>query len=379
MSILSSSNAGRARIEKLLEKCNLFISNVEYSDLGIIYHGDMDCHKCRMTEIPIHLHEVTGDVILSGNLLTSLCGAPSVVGGSFYCDNNNLVSLEGAPSVVGDVFNCCMNKITSLKGGPSIVGSNYYCDINRLASLKGSPRTVGGSFRCDHNILTSLDDGPETVGFEFNCEHNELVTLHGAPLHIGSDLLCSNNRITAFDCGGTVVGESLYCIFNQLTSLEGHPKGVKRAFNVSHNKICDLKHSDDITADVCYFYENPITSIDGLFTNNNVKKGRCMEIFVDTRRMKAIEGISKWSKQVYVTVDETYWHNAVSNAAFGYCLKKLDDGDDIIPLDRRHSPVKLYISHDKVVVCRSVDNLNAWKHSYILEALGQETSHIVYP
>jgi hypothetical protein len=39
-----------------------------------------------------------------------LQGAPTLVGGDFYCFYNNLTSLQGAPTSVGGDFHCNMKK-----------------------------------------------------------------------------------------------------------------------------------------------------------------------------------------------------------------------------------------------------------------------------
>jgi len=59
--------------------------------------------------------------------LTSLVGAPSSVGGYFYCSLNNLTSLDGAPSSVGGSFYCHINNLTSLDGAPRSVGKDFWC------------------------------------------------------------------------------------------------------------------------------------------------------------------------------------------------------------------------------------------------------------
>jgi len=104
-----------------------------------------------------------GDFYCYNNQLTSLAGAPELVGGSFYCNSNQLTSLAGAPESVGDSFSCNSNQLTSLAGAPESVGGSFYCYSNQLTSLAGAPELVGGGFYCNSNQLTSLDGEPKKM------------------------------------------------------------------------------------------------------------------------------------------------------------------------------------------------------------------------
>ena len=120
------------------------------------------------------LHLFMGKEIFFGNVtesftcpytkITSLQGAPKVVGGDFYCNYTKITSLEGAPREVGGVFNCSRTKITSLKGAPKVVGGDFECYMTQITSLEGSPREVGGNFDCSHTKITSLDGIGEVKG-----------------------------------------------------------------------------------------------------------------------------------------------------------------------------------------------------------------------
>jgi len=54
------------------------------------------------------------------------------VKGYFDCNSNKLTTLKGAPEVVGGRFDCSYNELTTLKGAPREVGSSFYCDYNEL-------------------------------------------------------------------------------------------------------------------------------------------------------------------------------------------------------------------------------------------------------
>ena len=89
------------------------------------------------------------------------------VSGSFYCYRNNLTSLEGAPEIIGWNFSCYNNRLTTLEGAPESVGGGFWCYNNNLTTLKGAPKVVGGGFWCYKNRLTTLEGAPEVVGRSF--------------------------------------------------------------------------------------------------------------------------------------------------------------------------------------------------------------------
>jgi len=91
------------------------------------------------------LVNVSGSFNCSGQNLKDFKGVKfGIVTQNFDCDDNNLTSLEGAPSLVGNHFDCSSNKLTSLKGAPREVGDDcwIYCQDNKLTSLEGIPQGV---------------------------------------------------------------------------------------------------------------------------------------------------------------------------------------------------------------------------------------------
>ena len=159
--------------------------------------GDFRCHRKELKDFKgVRFGVVTGDFDCSDNNLTSLEGAPQVVGGSFDCSWNNLTSLEGAPQEIGWSFYCHNNKLTSLEGAPQVVGENFRCYDNSLTSLEGAPQVVGNNFYCHDNKLTSLEGAPRKVGGYFHCHSNNLTSLVGAPQVVGGDFDCSYNPIS---------------------------------------------------------------------------------------------------------------------------------------------------------------------------------------
>ena len=132
----------------------------------------------------IKLGTVEGNFYCENNQLSSLEGAPQVLGMGFYCQNNQLNTLKGAPQKVG-WFSCENNQLTTLEGAPHEVVENFYCNNNQLVSLEGAPQKVGEDFYCNNNQLTTLEGAPQEVGGCFYCNNNQLSTLEGAPRKVG--------------------------------------------------------------------------------------------------------------------------------------------------------------------------------------------------
>ena len=85
------------------------LGNGEYKyDGGLFLDG---VGLTSLTEIPYNIVEVTGQVWLDRNKLTSLKGCPKIVGSSFLCSHNKLTTLEGCPEEVGNVFWCYDNNV----------------------------------------------------------------------------------------------------------------------------------------------------------------------------------------------------------------------------------------------------------------------------
>lgn len=104
--------------------------------------------KRGLEEIPVQFDIVTGYFVCNATKLTSLKGCPSVVRGTFYCQENLfLTSLEGGPRHVGrDCLIKYNPELASLEGGPEIVDDNLSCRGNNLTDLYGSPKYIGGKF-----------------------------------------------------------------------------------------------------------------------------------------------------------------------------------------------------------------------------------------
>ncbi len=157
---------------------------------------DFDCDNNLLTSLRGAPHVVGGSFDCSDNQLTSLEGAPQKVSGAFFCSYNELTSLEGTPQKVSGDFFCSYNELTSLEGAPLEIEENFDCGNNQLTSLEGAPQSVGGSFDCSSNFLVSLEGAPQKVGENFNCSYNELTSLDGAPQSVGYNFLCHDNPIS---------------------------------------------------------------------------------------------------------------------------------------------------------------------------------------
>jgi hypothetical protein len=118
---------------------------------------DVDDHvnlrRINFKALPLKFGKVSGNFNCDNNQLTTLKGAPKVVGGYFSCDNNKLTTLEGAPKEVGGSFYCNRNQLTTLEGAPKEVGDDFYCYCNQLTTLEGAPKVVVGDFYINDNPL----------------------------------------------------------------------------------------------------------------------------------------------------------------------------------------------------------------------------------
>ena len=112
----------------------------------------------------IFFGNVTGSFSCYKTNITSLKGAPKVVGGDFYCNATNITSLKGAPGKVGGNFDCTHTNVISLTGSPEKVGGNFWCTLMDIPSLEGSPKVVGGDFYCYGTNIPSLDGIGEVKG-----------------------------------------------------------------------------------------------------------------------------------------------------------------------------------------------------------------------
>ena len=187
--------------------------------------GDFSCTGQGLSDFKgVRFGNIIEDFDCDNNLLTSLRGAPHVVGGSFDCSDNGLTSLEGAPQSVGGAFFCSYNELTSLDGAPQKVSGDFFCSYNELTSLEGAPLEIEENFDCGNNQLTSLEGAPQSVGGSFDCSSNFLVSLEGAPQKVGENFNCSYNELTSLDGAPQSVGYNFLCHDNPIS--ERVMKGV---------------------------------------------------------------------------------------------------------------------------------------------------------
>jgi len=129
------------------------------------------------------------------------------VNDSVYIDNANLIRLPIRFGNVTKSFYCYSNQLTTLEGAPRLVGDSFYCEYNYLTTLEGAPQEVGGNFYCLNNQLTRLEGAPQVVGRNFYCHNNYLTTLKGAPKAVGKDFACNGNPLTSLAGIGEVGGK----------------------------------------------------------------------------------------------------------------------------------------------------------------------------
>jgi hypothetical protein len=207
---------------------------------------DFSCNSTKITSLEGAPKVVGRDFSCNSTKITSLEGAPKVVGGSFGCSNTEITSLEGAPKVVGGYFYCNNTEITSLKGAPKVVDGHFICNSTEITSLKGAPKVVGGDFGCNTTKITSLEGAPKVVGGYFYCNNTEITSLKGAPKVVGGNFNCNNTEITSLKGAPKVVGGHFGCINTKITSLEGAPKVVGRSFFSDIGRKGIIEHSKKV-------------------------------------------------------------------------------------------------------------------------------------
>lgn len=131
-------------LTKYLEDLGLVGNNVTLSPSGkLIVEGSVDLPSTA-TSIEYPFESISGFFDCASTNITSLVGAPQMVGEGFYCHSLRITSLTGAPQSVGLVFDCSSTLITSLTGAPQSVGGSFYCCDTYLTSLEHAPQQVGG-------------------------------------------------------------------------------------------------------------------------------------------------------------------------------------------------------------------------------------------
>ena len=172
------------------------------------------------------------------------------VDGYFYCQEQYLSDFKGVRfGEVSGIFNCAINSLTSLEGAPHVVGGSFDCSENELTSLEEAPQSVGGAFFCSENELTSLKGAPREVGRDFNCSDNSLTSLDGAPREVGGSINCFNNPITEW-----VIEGLLREMSNEGITLE---QAVERLWNEipEEDRTYLAKHNPNLSPEQKRGYE----------------------------------------------------------------------------------------------------------------------------
>jgi hypothetical protein len=100
--------------------------------------GGFNCKDNQLETLEGGPVEVGNHYICSANKLTSLKGMPRTINSDFWCDNNKLTSFESCARIIkGSMYGGHNELLTSLKGGPSFVGGNVHLsNCPKLTSLQ---------------------------------------------------------------------------------------------------------------------------------------------------------------------------------------------------------------------------------------------------
>lgn len=171
------------------------------------------------------LGKINGDFILKGSGLKSFENGPIEVTGEVDISDNPISSLEGAPRRVGADFIAegCVN-LTTLKGITPEVGGMIIVGGCSLESLDCSDASCE-VFQASGNKLTSLIGCPK-VEFIIYVANNELKNLIGIPKGFHGELWVNANPLRSLE--GCPRGlERLSCRDNLLTSLDYAPEDAE--------------------------------------------------------------------------------------------------------------------------------------------------------
>jgi len=138
------------RIDQICKSHNI-IDYIINSDGTVDVNGSVVLSRRRLKEMPLKFGTVSGDFICSGNVISTLFGAPYKVGKDFDCGVNQLIDLKYAPVEVGENFICSFNNLQELNGSPSVINGNFLAVSNMLTTLNGCPHKIHGDLHIGNN------------------------------------------------------------------------------------------------------------------------------------------------------------------------------------------------------------------------------------
>lgn len=268
MSILSSTNSGKHKIEEELKNwCKNMHLNYELlvrNDDGTydyLYNIDLDGYL--LPRLPVKFNVVHGNFICRMNQLTTFEGFPRHVMGCLnVSDNPLLTSLKHFPDLVDGNVTVSRCGLTSLEGALRKVNGSFSCSSNfDLTSLKGGPEIVTGRYDCKKCCLTSLEGAPKEVGTSFDCSSNKITDVSAHPSKMLS-FICNNNPVAKLDLDKSLKLKAIACFNCSLTTLEGC-ENVQRVIYCSFNKLVDLKGCPKSLDEEIYCNDNQLTTLEG--------------------------------------------------------------------------------------------------------------------
>ena len=99
--------------------------------------------------IPLKQNPSSGRYDFDGNLTSQMLSNFVAEGGDGFTIDFGVVS--------GD-FNCSSLGLTSLKGAPLLIGGDFDCSNNNLTSIKDAPKKIGGNLYINNNPLISSSE-----------------------------------------------------------------------------------------------------------------------------------------------------------------------------------------------------------------------------
>lgn len=156
--------------------------------------GDFDCSHNKLQSLINSPKVVVGIFDCTGNYINSLKYLPRILSNGLKCSYNKLNSLNHIPEQLGflecsnnrlktlEYLSDCKinnhiiitgNHLVSLDGAPSTVHGDFKCSFNKLISLRGIPNVINGNLFIDNNLLRDLDYFPGSLNGALKCQKNK--------------------------------------------------------------------------------------------------------------------------------------------------------------------------------------------------------------
>jgi hypothetical protein len=117
------SKEEKDRIDLICNECDIDRYEIN-SDGSIDVYGGVNVTSLSLRQLPLEFNKVSGYFKCAHNYLTTLEGAPAIVGGDFSAEFNELTSLIGCPAYIGGDLWISGNILTTTYAGDTDIEVN---------------------------------------------------------------------------------------------------------------------------------------------------------------------------------------------------------------------------------------------------------------